>query len=484
MELHDYLRILRQQWVLVLATTVATVAVALGLTVATTPQYSSQSQVFISTAPTDATDAYQGGLFSQQRVASYADAMTGIELSRRVVDQLHLKMTPKALAQKVTATAVPDTVLLQVSVTDPSPRQAQRINQALIEQLGQLVQQIETPAGRRNPLLKSTIIDPASYSTTPVSPKPVRNIALGVVLGLLLGFGLAVLRELLDTTIKDGEVSSQILGAPMMAGISFDAATRQHPLITTLGSHAARVESFRVLRTNLQFMEVDSPTKTFSVTSALPGEGKSTTAVNVALAMAQGHQRVLLLDGDLRRPQVADMLGLEKAVGLTTVLVGQINPDEAVQRHDSGLDVLTSGRIPPNPAELLQSQAMKDLLGRLRDRYDVIVVDSPPLLPVTDASLIASITDGALLVVRHGKTTKDQVAGCAERLAAVGAHCLGVVLNMVPAKSGGRYGYGYGYGYGYAPTDSTDVDRSIGRRADTTPATRGEVRRFERGLRR
>jgi capsular exopolysaccharide synthesis family protein len=161
-----------------------------------------------------------------------------------------------------------------------------------------------------------------------------------------------------------------------------------------------------------------------------------------------------LIDGDMRRPQVAQLLGLEARVGLTTVLVGSADHTDVVQHHaPSGLAVLAAGPIPPNPAELLQSKAMRDLLAKLRNDYDVIVIDSPPLLPVTDAALLAAETDGAVLVVRHGKTTKDQVANAVDRLESVESTPLGIVFNMIPTRRGAKYGYGYGYGY--APTEGS-----------------------------
>jgi capsular exopolysaccharide synthesis family protein len=207
-----------------------------------------------------------------------------------------------------------------------------------------------------------------------------------------------------------------------------------------------------VLRTNLSFIDVDQHAKALVVTSSVPGEGKSTVASNAAIAMAGAGQKVLLIDGDLRRPQVATLLGLEPTVGLTSVLIGASDLDESAQHHaPSGLDVLTAGLLPPNPAELLQSRAMHELLEAARARYDVTIIDAPPLLPVTDAAVMASLTDGAVLIVRHGKTKRDQLTGAVARLAAVGSAPLGLVLNMAPGRRSGSYGYGYGYGDGHEP---------------------------------
>ena len=233
----------------------------------------------------------------------------------------------------------------------------------------------------------------------------------------------------------------------------------RRPLITDLRPSAARVEAFRILRTNLQFVDVDHGIKVIVVTSSVPGEGKTSTASNAALALQTAGRKTLLVDGDLRRPRLAELFGLEASVGLTSILMGRIGLEEAVQMHAaSGLDVLTSGTVPPNPAELLQSLSMQQLIEKVRTAYDAIVIDAPPLLPVTDAALLAIKADGALIVVRQGKTTRDQFRHSLERLTAVGARPLGVTMNMVSprGRTGGGFGYGKaygasGYGYGYAP---------------------------------
>ena len=452
MELRDYLRILRRRWPIIVACVVIVVGVAAGLTAHATKEYKSTAQLFISTSTsTSSSDVYQGSLASTQRVASYADLATGKELAERVIAATGLDYTPSDLAQKLTAEAVPETVLLNISVTDPDPELAQQLTAVYGSQLSELVAELETPPGATTPILKATVVDSASLPDSPVSPKPLRNLGLALVLGLLLGFGFAVLREVLDTSVKTADDVASSANAAVMAGIAYDPDTREHPLVSSLSSHSPRVEAFRVLRTNLQFIDVDNRSKSYAITSSVPGEGKSTTAVNIAITLAQTGQNILLVDGDLRRPQVAAMLGLEGGVGVTTVLVGKISAAEAIQRHETGLDVLTSGHIPPNPAELLQSKAMAELLAELRGKYDTIIFDAPPLLPVTDAALLAAQTDGALLVVRHSRTTREQLHGAHERLAGVGAHPLGVIFNMVPNRRGGNYGYGYGYGYGYAP---------------------------------
>ena len=267
--------------------------VAALVTFRTTPQYQSNARLFVSTSDQSATEAFQGGNFAIQRVTSYADLVNGQELASRVIDKLNLDMSPTALTKEITATVVPDTVILEISATDPDPKQAQKIAQTTAEELTGFVKELETPDGKRTAPIKASIVDAASLPTTPVSPQPLRNIGLAVVLGLLLGIGLAVVRELLDTSVKGPDDLAQISDAPVLGGILFDPQAPKQPLISDLSSHSPRVEAFRILRTNLQFVDVDQTKKVFVITSSVPGEGKTSTASNIALALQTAGQRTL-----------------------------------------------------------------------------------------------------------------------------------------------------------------------------------------------
>ncbi|MBC7632004.1 polysaccharide biosynthesis tyrosine autokinase, partial [Aeromicrobium sp.] len=341
---------------------------------------------------------------------------------------------------------------LRISITDTSPAEAKRLTQATAQVFVKYVAELETPPGKSAAPVKASIVDRATTPVSPISPQPTRNVLLAAILGLLAGAGVAVLRDTLDTRVSSVEDLAESTGdAPVLGNIHFDKFALKNPLITELSSHAPRVEAFRVLRTNLQFLNVDASHKVFVVTSALPGEGKSSTACNLALTLADSGQRVLLIEGDLRRPKATTYFGLENTVGVTTVLLGRLKFDEAIQSVVPRADLLASGRTPPNPAELLQSVAMRKLIAEAREQYDVVLIDAPPLLPVTDASLLAANSDGAILVVRHNLTTRDQVADAVTRLQSVDARLLGTVVTMAPEPRRGRGSYGYGYGYGYAP---------------------------------
>lgn len=456
MDLREYFRVLRRRWLIIVACLLLGTAVGALIIIRSTPQYAATARLFVSTPSSDANaQAYQGGLFSQQRVTAYADLIKGSTVAEKVIAELQLDETPAALVAQISAVAAPDSVILQVTATDPDPARAQQLAQTTAEVFADFVAELENPANPAESPITANIVDAAGLPTSPVSPRPLVTIGLGGVLGLLVGLGLAWLRETLDTSIKDPEVLKEVTGSAMLGSIYYDAGAAKNPLIANLDPHSPRVESFRVLRTNLQFLDVDRESNTFAITSPLPGDGKSTTAINIALTVAQTGKSTLLLETDLRRPRISEYLNLESVVGLTTALIGRADIADVIQRWGtSGLDVITSGAIPPNPAELLQSRAMTLVLAELQRRYDVIIIDAPPLLPVTDAALIASESDGAILVVRHGKTTKDQASQAKQRLDSVGATLLGTVLNFVPEKGLRGYGYGYGYGYGNGPKTS------------------------------
>ena len=450
MDFKDYWLTVRRRWRLIAAVTVLGLAVAALLTWQTTPQYASTTRLFVSTSESDSSAAYTGNLFASQRVTSYADLVGSRELAERVADRIDPgagDATLAELAGQVTAVVSPETVILEITATDADPDRAADIAQAYAEELALLVDELETPRGERDAAIKATLVDDAQRATDPISPLPMRNLALGGVLGLLLGLAIAVARDLLDTSLKTSDDVAEVTPAPVLGHILNDSLAKAEPHeVAPLNSPWS--ESFRVLRTNMQYVEVDEAQKVFVVTSPLPGEGKSTVAVNLAMTLSQTSQRVVLVECDLRRPSIAPRLGLDGALGTTSVLIGKIDLADALQTYDgTGLRVLTSGPNPPNPSELLQSQAMRRMLAELRSEFDVVVLDAPPLLPVTDAALLAIQTDGALVVTRHGSTSKEQLAHALDRLDQVDAKILGIVLNRTSSRrSKGGYGYGYGYG--------------------------------------
>ena len=450
MDFKELLRMAQRRWLTIVVITILGLLGGAAITFLQTPKYESHARVFISTKSSgNSSDAFAASYFATQRVQSYAQLATSRELMQRVISDLNLNMTPSALAAKISAEVSDQTVIIVLKVDDPSAAVAQRIAKAESESFVNYLTEIETPFGSSGSPIKATIVDPATYSAGPVSPQPAFNLAIGLVLGLVVGVGVALVRDLLDNSVSSAADVEATIEAPVLASIGYDSSVPKHPLLTEAAGHSTRVEAFRLLRTNLQFLDLDTRPRALVITSAVPGEGKTSTATNLAIALAQTGQRVLLVDGDLRRPKLAGILGLERSVGLTTVLVGRSDLTESIQKHSgSGIYFLASGPLPPNPTEVLQSKTAQTLFDRLSEMFDMVIIDGPPLLPVSDAAIIARDVDGAILVVRHGKTTKEQLRQAATRLAQVDANVLGVTLNMAPKRGTKPYGYEYAYGYG------------------------------------
>jgi succinoglycan biosynthesis transport protein ExoP len=466
-DLSDYIRVLRKRWKLITLCTLLALGGAAAATIAATPIYSAQAQLFVSTSQS-ASDApsglNQGGQFAQQRVKSYADVIDSPQVTEPVIERLGLDLTPRELEKKISADAPLDTVLINVSAEDTSPQIAQEIANAAAERFTNVAAALETPASGGPSPVKVSVVRYADLPQDPVRPRTKLNIALGLLVGLALGVGGAVLRETLDTSVKSVEDVQTTLDLPTLGVIGFDPRTPKHPLVVQDKPDSPRAEAFRQLRTNLQFVDIDHAPRSIVVTSSMPEEGKSTTTCNLAIALAQAGLSVILVEGDLRRPRLGEYLGVQSAIGVTDVLIGRTALDDVLQPWGDGtLQVLASGPIPPNPSELLGSHQMQQLIADLENRSDLVLIDAPPLLPVTDAAVLSKVTSGAILVVRSGRTSREQVARALETLQNVDAHVFGVVLNMAPTKGPDAYRYGYGGYGGYAA-------RTKGRKRGKTPA--------------
>ena len=446
MGLHELATALRRSWWLPVLGLLLGGAAALTLVLVTTPEYTSQTRLFVSTTQSASTsDVFQGSQFSQQRVASYAELLEGEELAARVIDRLDLEVSPADLAEEISATAVPDTVLLDVSVADPSPDRAQAIAAAVGAEFTDMVTALETPNGATVSPVKITVVEAADRPEAPAEPRVLRQLALGLVLGLLLGSAAALARARLDRSIRNPEEAAALAGAPVLGSVVRDEvlATRH---VFERNAETRIAEDYRRLRTNLQFISIDEPPKVIMVSSGIPAEGKTTLAINLGMALAEAGHRVTIVEADLRRPRVTSYLGLVGGVGLTNVLAGSADLDEVIQSYgQTGLFVLGAGPKPPNPGELLASSHMAALLDKVRGMNDFVLIDAPPLLPVADSTGLAAHVDGVLLSVHHGSTTKEQLRQTAAALDSVRARTLGVVLNIVPPRAEEASSYGYGY---------------------------------------
>jgi capsular exopolysaccharide synthesis family protein len=449
LELKDYFRILRRNWIVVVASALAGLLGAGAVTLLIQPTYESETKLFVALQNSaTVTELQQGNVFTQARVQSYVKTVNTPAVLQPVVDSLGLEITPEMLSSQITATTDVNTVLISISVTDKSPIQAAAIAQAVGNSLIQAVDELERPSAGGSSPVKLSIVTPATAPAGPSSPNVRLNLILGFLAGIAAGIGVAVLRSVLDTRIRGEADLRRVTTAAILGGVSFDSDAVKKPLLTQAATQSPRAESFRQLRTNLQFAHVGHESKTVLVTSSVPGEGKSTTAINLAIALAQAGQTVALVDADLRRPMIAEYLGLERNAGLTTALIGKADLDDLLQPWGSEqLYVLASGQIPPNPSELLGSGKMKQLISTLESTFDAVIIDAPPLLPVTDAAVLAQQVGGVVVIVGTQKIRTTDLEKSLAALEMVQADVLGVVLNRLPTKGPDAYAYSY-YSYG------------------------------------
>lgn len=462
MDLRDYLDILRARWKLITTTTLLGVLAAAIASMLTTPLYKSTASVIVSATDDQQSlsSSYTGTLYAQQLVKSYVKLPASTVVAQSVIDDLGLAMTPIALSGKISVNNPLDTAILEISATDPSPQMAQQLATATTEAFTQRVDELQTLGqDGTTSLVSIDDVTAATVPTAPVSPRTTINLALGFLVGLAIGVGAAVLLETLDTRIKSIEMLQKYFDVPLLGVIGFDPEAPKKPLIAHSEPHAKRAESFRQVRTNLQFVDVDHRPRSLVVTSSVPMEGKTTTAINLAITLAQTGQPVFLIEADLRRPKVADYLGIEGGAGLTDVLVGRATVDELLQPWGStgNLWVLAAGLLPPNPSELLGSQAMADLIHHLETRA-TLIIDAPPLLPVTDAAVVTRLAGGAIVVVAANKTRREHLRTAADSIDSVGGRILGLVFNMASTKGPDAHRYGYAYGYDYTGTHGRAFD--------------------------
>jgi succinoglycan biosynthesis transport protein ExoP len=444
MEIEQYVRMLRAHWVLIVAAVAVCTAAAGAYAWTREPVYAAHTQLFVSAkAAADLTPAevYQGGLASQSRAESYARIVSSPPVAEAVIQELGLSESTQHVQSAITATVPAGTVLIDVTVEDESPQLAKDIADAVATQFPQFVNNLESPNSEESPV-EVTVTSPAVMPRSAESPRKGLYLAGGALLGLILGVGAAVLRELLDRRIRDDEDAAAIAGAPVLGHIPHDSGARRRPLVVVDDADSPEAEAYRRLRTNLRVVTIDRGQRSLLVTSAVAGEGKTLIAANLGFAFAQAGHRVALVDADLRRPGLGRLLGLEPIPGLSELLSGDVSEEALHHEHELPLEVLTSGSPPPNPSELLESDRFAALVDKLTRRAEIVIFDSPALLPVSDAAVMARRCAAVLMVARVSSTRAEQLDAAAESLRAVGKQPVGAVLNGLPARIGRAYVYG------------------------------------------
>ncbi|MCL2467421.1 MAG: polysaccharide biosynthesis tyrosine autokinase [Micrococcales bacterium] len=473
MSVRNYLSSIRKHWMWVLVPLVLVTVVTGVQSMRSDKVYTATAALFVSmNTGRTATDLAQGSQFTQSQMASFQELATMPTQLEPVVERLGLTgMTPKRLAKHIHVSAPTGKVLLYVSADAGDPDTAARLANAVAEQLAQTIEKLSPEATEGGPTVVVQVVNRAERPSYPSAPNTRRNVAGAAFAGLLLGLLAAVLRDMLDTRLRTQEDLETTVDVPLFGSVVGGAATRggkRKGQSRVLHIDGPQSEDIRRIRANLQMAGRVDECQVFVFSSSIPGEGKSFCATHIASAFAAAGSQVLLIDADLRRPTVAKYLGVAGHAGLTEVLLGRARFAELCQQYAPNLTVLASGAVPPNPGELLSSRSFEDLIAMASQHFEVVVIDSPPLLPVVDAVAISRVATGVVLVVDVTKTRRAQVVQAVEGVRLGGGKVIGAVLNRTKTGATGASAYGYSS----RPASVEDVDRRQAR-LDALRTSRG-----------
>jgi capsular exopolysaccharide synthesis family protein len=468
MDLREYLTAIRQFWWVIFLAVVVLLGTGVYSIVTAEVTYRSSVTFFVkTTGEGNVGAAAQADQFAQRRVNSYGGLLGSERFANLVIAEGELDLTAREVSRMLTAVGGIDSVLLTATVEGADKEEVEKIGQAVALAFPRFVAEVEGQGVGDTGIVLELVSGPILIEVTPG-----KTSILGVrlAIGLFLGVTAAVVLRLRYTAIG-GRADAERLGlVPVLAEIP---ATRQmnESLIGAGGEVGSqRAEAFRHLRTNLNFLDAENPLCTVVVTSPVAGEGKSACTANLAISLAATGARVLAIEADLRRPGLAKRFDFDPGAGLTDVLIGRAACEDVLQQWgESSLWVLPSGTLPPNPSELLGGKSMKELLEKLRGDFDLILIDTPPVLPVADALALAADADGTIVVVRANKTKRQEIERAHAAIHNVGGRFLGVVLNFVAPKR--AYGYTT---YGPAPS-SSGADSGGGRRSKRRETRRDRV---------
>lgn len=431
MTLRDYLRILRQNWILIVACLLVGIAIGTSYGLLTTPSYQASTKVHVMVRGSSSGlgELNQGNNYARQATQSYVHVVTTSLVLDPVIAELGLDTTASKLASQVNASAAANSVVITITATDTNPVLASQIANEVAASFTQAVtSEIEARGDEASSPVVIETLQAARVPTNPVSPNLRLNLIMGTIAGLIIGIALAALRYVLDTRIRSVEDLERASQLTIIGRIPLNSSPTQRQLVVRTNPKGYQAEAFRSLRTNVQFLAVGGAPTVLTLTSAGQGEGKSTTISNLAIALADSGAKVALIDADLRRPRLAEVFNIEGAIGLSDILAGNATASDALQSWGANLFLLPAGSVPPNPAELLGSNAMSQLLNDFREVFDFILIDAPPVLPVTDAVVLSRFSDHIVLVVASGATRSQNVAAATEMLEAVDAKIAGTIL--------------------------------------------------------
>ena len=459
MDLRKYAHIIRRRWLVIVVCPLLAALVAGIVSLLLPPVYEAHVALLVRPAqPLATTDPNVANLTTAQISATYAALMTEPPLLVQVTNELGLNVRTDDLAKQIDVTPQTNTQILDVAVRNTNPAVARDLANLLVSALiaevkGFQSQETQTPNSRTGDDL--VVVSPAVLPDRPISPNVPVNVALAFAVGLLVALALAFLLDHLDQSIKNDEDLTERVGLIAVGHIAFvQAGQGKRGELVTLDASSHAAEAYKALRTSLLYSAIDQEFKEIVVTSAEQGEGKSRTAANLSVALAHAENKTLLIDADFRRPSQHRIFGRVRNVGLSNLLLKDVDEEDAITAVEAvtNLWLLSSGPTPPNPSELLGSGRMKELMARLRERFAYVIVDTPPINAVTDASILAASASGTILVVEQGRTTLPALRHAKQVLDRVGAHTIGAVMNKVKARRGA---YSYEYGYYSRPTGAT-----------------------------
>ncbi len=490
MEFKSQLRVLRAHWLIIVVCTLIGAA-GLGLWAQLQPKvYTAEASgyVAVTASSSDAGSALIADNLAKAKVKSYIDVGSWRAVAESAITKLGLETTPEALIGQVTVTNPIDTVNINVRADAGTPEGARDLAQAWLAGLSEQVAKLDQSADETDGTIRLVEGDSARLPDAPSYPNTRLMILFGGLAGLMAALIYAFARHALDRRIRSVEALERETDIAVVGTIPFEKSfSSDRRLLPVSGTAMPRglfgiSEAIRELRSNIQFMDVDNPPRVLVMTSPLPGDGKSTTSANLALTIAQSGQPVYLIDADLRRPMLASIFGVIEGAGLTDILARRATVDDVAQDVGVvGLRMIAAGRVPPNPSELLGSARMRDLLTQL-SQDAIVILDAPPLLPVTDAAILSTQADGAIVVVSAGKTTFDLLKRATATVDKVGARVLGIVINRVPKRGGGYYDDRYAREY-YAstvPDETEDIAKAEDPPESLTPTdTRRRYRRTD-----
>lgn len=438
----DFIRLTRASMILLLLAVIAGAGLGFAATLVVPRSYEATSTGYVMVAGLETTsEVLEGANNAQERAAAYLPLITSRRVAEQIVATSASGLTVDDIIGNLEATVARGSALIIITATASSPEAAAELANAAFPATAEVARQLEGEAST----LQIIALEQALPPEEPASPRLPQFIAIGALLGLAAGYAIAFLRRATDTKVRTQAdvadlTAGGVLGILPRTGSFKGSSRREDP------RDPRAAEAIRQLRTNLRFVNVDRPPRAIVVTSPNPGEGKSTVSSALARALAAAGQPTVLIDADLRKPTQSAIFDLDGTIGLTQLLAGQVDLATAVRPGSvDGLYVLPAGPIPPNPSELLGSGRMAQLIKELAAHYFVIL-DAPPLLPVTDASLLSTVVDGTILVVHVGSTRKDQLSAARGMLQRVNGNLLGTVINVAPGKGVGTEHYGFGYG--------------------------------------